>query len=332
MSHLPRRRLSALLFAVLPLVAAAQPADTATNELARSAVAQAPAYRSQQSARLAAATDRDSLIAAVLLALPADVDRAPDAAVDAPLQRLQQRYPDDALAQYTAALVCHLRSDCSDSSTAARLQARDPANAVHWLLQPATARPTAAQLQRAAAAGGAQPHLGEFFAIVERALAAQPAPQPGHHDPAALATQLRVDAIDALPQPRFAATLQACKETAVAEPCRALGRHLLHDAQGSILSRMIGSALLRRLAKGSADETAAKAFRRDYVWLGEHDLGRSSSEGRARLQHDLVAYGEWQALQRAASAAGIATSAPTDWTPADPQQLLLSEERQPASR
>lgn len=331
MSYLPRRRLSALLLAVLPLAAAAQPADTASNELARSAATQAPTYRSQQSARLAAATDRDSLIAAVLLALPADIDRAPDAVVDAPLQRLQQRYPDDALAQYTAALICHLRPDCSDSSAATRLQARDPANAVHWLLQPATAQPTAAQLQRAAAAGGAQPHLGEFFAIVERALAGQPAPQPGH-DPAALALQLRVDAIDALPQPRFAATLQACKQAAVAEPCRALGRQLLHDGQGSILSRMIGSALLRRLAKGSADETAAKAFRRDYVWLGEHDLGRRSSEGRARLQHDLVAHGEWQALQRAASAAGIAPSAPDDWTPADPQQLLLPEERQPASR
>ena len=330
MSPLPRR-LYALLFAALPLAAAAQATDTEMTELARSAAAQSQAYRSQQSARLAAAGDRDSLIAAVLLALPADVDRAPDAAVDAPLQRLQQRYPDDGLALYTAALICHLRPDCSDSAAAAQLQARDPANAVHWLLQPALARPSAAQLQRAAAAGGAQPHLGEFFAIVERALMDQPAPQPGH-DPAALATQLRVDAIDALPQPRFAATLQACKDSAVATDCRALGGHLLHDAQGSLLSRMIGSTLLRRLAKGSAEETAAKAFRRDYVWLGEHDLGRSTTAGRARLQRDLVAHGEWQALQRAASAAGIATRAPADWTPADPRQLLLPEERQPASR
>lgn len=331
MRHPPRHRLSALLFAALPLAAAAQPADTAMTELARSATAQAQTYRSQQSARLAAATDRDSLVAAVLLALPVDVDSPPGAAVTVPLQRLQQHHPDDPLALYTAALVCHLRPDCLDGNPAARLQARAPANAVHWLLPPATARPTAAQLRQAAAAGGAQPHLGEFFAIVARALDGQPAPQPGH-DPAALALQLRVDAIDALPQPRFAATLQACKDAAVAQDCRTLGRHLLYDAHGSILSRMIGSALLRRLAKGSAEETAAKAFRRDYVWLGEHDLGRGSTEGRARLQRDLVAHGEWQALQRAASAAGIATSAPADWTPADPQQLLLPEERPPASR
>ncbi|MCQ4163322.1 hypothetical protein [Tahibacter harae] len=331
MRHLPRRRLSALLFAALPLAAAAQPADTATTELARSAAAQAQAYRRQQSARLAAATDRDSLIAAVLLALPADVEHAPDDAAAAPLQRLQQRYPDDPLALYTAALVCHLRPDCSDAGAATRLQARAPANAVHWLLQPAMGRPTAAQLQQAAAAGGAQPHLGEFVAIVGRVLDGQPAPQ-AEHDPAALAAQLRVDAIDALPQPRFAAMLQACKDAAAAKDCRTLGQRLLHDAQGSILSRMIGSTLLRRLAKGGAEETAARAFRRDYVWLGGHELGRGSTEGRARLQRDLAAYGEWQALQRAASAAGIAASAPEGWMPADPQQLLLPEERQPASR
>jgi hypothetical protein len=327
LTHLRRAAGYALALACLPLAAVAQPADTATTAVQQEAAAQAAAYRSTQITRLVRTTDRDSLIAAVLLALPVDVQRSPDTAVDAPLLRLQQHYPDDVLALYTAALVCHLRAGCSDSIAAAALQARAPGNAVHWLLRPAAASPDATHLQRAAAAQDAQPHLSEFVAILDKALAGQPAPQPGS-DPGALAVQLRVDAIDAVPQPRFAATMQACKVAAVANDCRILGQRLLRDDAGSILSRMIGSVLLRRLAKGSADETAAKEFRRDYTWLGQHELGRSTAQ-RAQLQQDLARYGEWQALQRAAQAGGIAPDAPEGWVPADPQLLLLSEERTP---
>ena len=119
--------------------------------------AAAGSYRERELARLQQATDRDSLITAVLLALPAnlaDPATPPTAAVDAPLQRLRSAYPDDEFALYVAAVVCQVQPTCSDDSARRQLTAAAPDNAVHWLLLPARAEPDAATLHRAAAASG----------------------------------------------------------------------------------------------------------------------------------------------------------------------------------
>ena len=158
---------------------------------------------------------------------------------------------------YLAALVCQLQPTCTSVAYVDRLTTQAPDNAVHWLLRPAAAAPDDTQLRSAAQATSAQPHLGELRAVLGTALRA----------PTASSAAARAAALDAIPLPRFAPALDACKQDGAArhESCIALGHTLFADTRGSILSRMIGSVLLRRLAKGTADEVAAGQFRRDYA-------------------------------------------------------------------
>lgn len=293
---------------------AAQPDVTSPETLA---------FRRAQSERLAAANDRDSRIAAALLALPCDshVSGLPLADVHA-AQKLLQPLADDELALYVAALACHLSADCRDAGAVERLTARAPHDALHWLLRPGTGSLSDATLHSAAAADSAGPHLGELHAVLNRTLS-DPANEGAPRD-------ARDDALAALPNPRLSPLLDACKgaEATRRSDCIAIGRRLFADARGSILSRMIGSVVLRRLAKGTADNAAAKTFRRDYVWLGEHAIGQDPHD--AALQADTERHGEWEAWLRAADRAGVARTPPADWVPKDPQQLLLPEERRAA--
>lgn len=298
----PRAALAALLFAALPL---------------HTATATATDYRDSQRARLQPANDRDSLIASVLLALPADIDAPIGAAVDAPLQRLRQAYPDDTLALYLAAAICQMQPACSDSAAAQRLVKQSPQNALHWVLLPGKAAPDAQRLHQAAQASQAQPHLGELMQILLHALG----------DDAATASE-RGAALDAILVPRLSPLLDACKgaQAGQRDDCIAIGRLLLHDEHGAILSRMIGSVLLRRLLPGTPEAAQAKEFRRQYVWLSEH-VAQQDAAVRPALQRDIVALGEWEAWQRAAERAGAARTPPQGWAPANPQTMLLSEER-----
>lgn len=306
MSMTARRLAAASLLSLGGISALAAPASTAPD-----------AWRSAQYARLAAQNDRDSRIAAALLALPADANAPVPAALTTITDALVQANPDDVLSLYVAALVCQLQPTCSSTAHVDRLTAQAPDNAVHWLLRPAAAAPDDAQLRRAAKAANAQPHLSELRAVLAQALGA----------PTTATAAARTAALDTIPLPRFAPALNACRpgDAARQTVCIPLGRTLLADARGSILSRMIGSVLLRRLAKGSADEAAAMQFRRDYVWLGEHHIGEDTED--EALQQDFVRYGEWEAWLRAADRRGIARQPDAAWIPKNPQSLLLSEDR-----
>lgn len=283
----------------------------------------ADSYRERELARLQSATDRDSLITAVLLTLPAntaDPATPPTAAVDAPLKRLRSAHPDDELALYVAAVVCQAQPQCSDDSARRKLIAAAPGNAVHWLLLPARAEPDAATLHSAAAAAKAQPRLGELLQVLQRTLG------PG-------SDAERAQILDAAPQPVFSTLLRTCQhsEGAVRADCLSLGRKLLADEQGSILSRMIGSVQVRRLSPQADEVTAAREFRREYVWLTEQ-VNVEDETLRAALRRDLVTQGEWQALKNAVTSAGKAVAPPRDWQPANAQTLLLPEQRSAAPR
>jgi len=326
--HLLCRRITAVLLLAVGLPAV--PALASDTRPLQQAAQTAADYRQTQRERLTAAGGRDNRIAAALLSLPADANAPIPAATAGAARALLRNDADDELALYVAALTCHLQPDCSDRGAVDRLTARAGGNAVHWLLTPGAAAPADAALQKAAAAPSAEPHLGALVGVLDKALANAPAAAAAGTDATALAAQLRADAIAAIPLPRFAPTLGICKEAARHDTCLELGRRLFADTQGSILSRMIGSVLLRRLAKGTAEDDAARAFRRDYVWLAEHDINQDGRD--ETLRADLVRYGEWEAWQRAAERAGFTRTPPAGWTPRNPQQLLLSEERQPQAK
>jgi hypothetical protein len=290
-------------------------------------------YRRQQFQRLAHNGDRDSLIAAVLIGMPNESNHQPvDGRADV-AQRLSRAYGNDPLALFTLTLACQVQDQpCAHPEAYDALLRIEPGNAVHWLMLPNGAAPSDAQLHSAALAANADSQLRDIVRIVRAALADQSAPAgPAGVDQRELALLLRRDAIEQVSLPKFGAVVSMCK-TAVDQrrvDCLELGRRLQNDRSGTILSRMVGCAMLRRLVKGTAEDAAAKEMRREYAWLSEQ-LVASKIPYTERLQEESVVYGEWEAWQRAVERLGTTRTPPPGWMPKDPQALLLPEERTPA--
>jgi hypothetical protein len=324
----------ALIAALACLAGMAEAAPLAAEKA--TPVAQAAAglradYREQQAQRLAQHDDRDSLIAAVLLGLPNEIDARHVAGQAEAEQRLAARFGTDPLAAFTLALACQVRDEpCAEPERYDALLRLAPDNALHWLMLPNGAAPSDAQLHAAASTTHAESHLGALIGIVRTALADQPAQAVDGVDPHELALLLRREAVEQIPLPRFATTVTMCKSATAFRraDCIGVGRHLMADRGGTILTRMIGSAMLRRLLKGTPEEAAAKALRRDYVWFGEQ-LQASDMAYQEQLQIDTAVFGEWEAVQRSVERMVGSRTPPANWTPHDPQMLLLSEERTP---
>jgi hypothetical protein len=340
------RRRNALSFAVLAALAlgfagsapsfaqGAKPVSThVATPIEQAAQELQATYREEQFRRLSRNKDRDSLIAAVLLVMPGDDNRAPiDGLADAE-RHLASDFGRDSIALFTMALACQMQDKpCVDAQHYDELVRIAPDNAVHWLLLPHGAAPSDAQLHAAATAKQSDTHLRDIFRIVRAALAYQPAPalRTGV-DPHELALELRRDALNQVMLPKFGEVLKMCKGVAGQrrDDCIAIGRLLEADRSGSILSRMVGSAMLRRLFKGTPEEVAAKELRGEYVWMGEQ-LESNPRPNWELLQNETVTFGEWEALKRFTKRTGATPLPPAGWIPKNPQTLLLSEERTPA--
>jgi len=293
-------------------------------------------YRRQQFQRLARNSDRDSLMAAVLIGMPNESDHRPlDGRADVAdaAQRLGRAYGNDPLALFTLTLACQVQDQpCAHPEVYDALLRIEPSNAVHWLMLPNGAAPSDAQLRSAAMAPNADSHLRDIMRIVRTALAGQSAPAGrAAVDQSELALLLRRDAIEQVSLPKFGAVVSMCKSAVEQRraDCLELGRRLQNDRSGAFLSRMVGSAMLRRLVKGTPEDAAAKEMRREYAWLSEQ-LVASKVSYTERLQEEVVVYGEWEAWQRAVERLGATRTPPPGWMPKDPQALLLPEERTPA--
>lgn len=336
--HLNAVRKTAPVFTMLcfamsmtvPASAAAAEAANVMTPVAQAAQSLRADYRQQQWRRLAGKSDRDSLIAAEFLGMPNNADKAPIEGHEVVEQRLANTFGHDPLVLFTLALACQVQGEsCAQPERYKALVRTAPDNAVHWLLLPGGTALNDSQLHAAATAKHADSHLRDVVRIVRAALANQPAPaaQTGI-DPGELALLLRRNAVDALPLPNFADAISMCK--AAVEPrrtdCIQLGRRLLNDRSGAILSRMIGSAILRRLVKGTPEGAAAKQLRRDYVWFSEQ-MEASSASYHEQLQNDVATLGEWEACLRTVERMGAGRTPPAEWTPKNPQHLLLPEER-----
>jgi len=308
-------------------------------------------YREQQVERLARKGDRDSLIAAALIGMPRGSDGVSSPAHADVLRRLFADHSDDALALYIVALACQIQpTPCAHPEYFARLTARFPDNAVHWVLVPQGAQSTgaavAANVMHAANATYFDDHLAAFSGLLRAALRDQQVPQSILQPMQAVvqesevAPSLRRNAIDNMPLPMYRDVLRACKPDSDAmhavaglrDACGKFATMGMRSSGASILARMITSSMLRRLYKGTPIEAEAKEYRREYVWLAERAVYANNSNApndSERLQKDIAQYGEWEAWQRLAERAGVSRTPPPGWVPKNPQTLLLSEERQP---
>ena len=311
------------------------PLEALANELA-------PGYGQQQMDRLAKNIDRDSLIAATLIG-SANGPKATDAKGHADvLARLVRDYPADTLAMYTAALVCHVQSQpCVHPDYQAELLRLAPDNAIHFLLIPNAGEIDGTVLHAAATANFADTHFSALLGIVRSALENQPAPsfatsqQAPATDPDELALILRRNEVLYVPWPTYAALIEFCNPALAArhdgsearDDCAMLGLKLFSELGDNIVTRLIGSSLVRRFAKGTAAASDALALRRQYVWVNERDDGEATSAEQEQLQDDEVRFGEWQAFKKKAARAGVPLIPPEGWAPANPKALLLPEDQ-----
>ncbi|MEO8743353.1 MAG: serine/threonine-protein kinase [Lysobacteraceae bacterium] len=304
-------------------------------------------YRDEQVERLAKLGDRDSLIAATLIGIPRG-DAASSSAHETVMQRLFNDYSSDALALYAVALACHVQQQpCTHADYFARLTTQFPDNAVNWVLVPSGGHPTdtlfAENIMHASAAHAFNDQLSSLFAVMRKALRDQPVPQSilqpmqAIMDESDVAPSLRRNTIDSVALPVYANWIYACKPGSSAmgnvaglkKACGIVAENALHSADASILAKMISVPILRRLYKGTPTDAEAKNYRLEYVWFGTHI--DSTPAGKEKLLPDIIRYGEWEAWQRQAERAGFSRTPPPGWMPANPQVLLMQEERTPAA-
>jgi hypothetical protein len=275
-------------------------------------------YLQAQWQRLSKLTDRDSLIAAELIGWQLPAGSGDTTAQAAVRDQLLRNFGKDPLVLFTLALGCQARAPaCSGHEYFDSLVRAAPGNAVHWLMLPDAAAPSVGQLHSAASAPVADSHLPELMRILRAALEDSP---------------IRHDSVDAVPLPSFAGVGALCRAPGEQQraDCIELGRKLLSDRSGAIVPRMVGSAMLRRLLKGTPEAAAATERRREYVWLSEKlpDDKRSDEN----MQRDAAAVGEWEAWLRLADRTGTPRTPPAGWAPAEPRLMQLWEDRTPASK
>lgn len=310
-------------------------------------------YRQAQVARLAKKGDRDSLIAAALIGMPRGADGASSAAHAAVLQRLLEDHPNDELALYVVALACHVQSrPCLHPEYFARLTERFPGNAAHWVLVPSGANPTdrelAAHVLQAAGAHEFDDRGVAFAGLLRAALRNQDVPESILEPMQAVLSEsevaplLRRNAVHSAPMPFYRDVMLVCTPASIAllkvaglrDACGAFAKMGMRSPGTSTIARMVSSAMLRRLYKGTPLEAEAFEYRRQYVWLSEQvlpDSGSSEPINAEQIQQDVSRYGEWEAWQRQADRMGKPRTPPPGWQPAKSQTLLLAEDRTPAA-
>ncbi len=305
-------------------------------------------YREQQVRRLLARGDRDSLLAAALVGMPRSNDKESSPSHEAVLRTLFANYADDQIALYVVALACNAQPfACPHPEYQRRLTEDFPQNAVHFLLLPSGAKPSDAELavliQHAAQAQYFDDELGTLMRLMRLAFDGEAVPDSirlpmeavvGERD---VAPSLRNDAFSDIFLPSYGPFVKLCnpsndevdKISGLRAACGAFAIKAMHSQHASILARMVASAMIRRLYKGTQLEAEAREYRRQYVWLDQH---RARDPGGAEeLENDVIRFGEWEAWQRHAERAGIPRFPPAAWLPANPQLLLLSEERTQAA-
>lgn len=301
-------------------------------------------YRERAVGRLFAGRTRDGTIAAALVGLPRGAGEHGSDVYESALAALYTSYGDDAYALYVAALACHVQPlPCEHPEYRERLVERFPDNGAHWIVTPRGAAPSdddiAAIVRRAAQAPAFDDHLGESIALVRGATRATE-PPPSLVEPMRalveerdVAPSLRRRAIDAAPLPVYGDVVRVCRPDGAAiarvaglrDACGTLAQTMMRAPRASILAKMVGSAMVRRLYPNTPLGAEAYDLRRQYVWLGERALGAPNDA--ERLYDDTIAFGEWEAFGRQADRRGAARTPPAGWQPLDARVLMLPEER-----
>lgn len=322
--------LAAALAGCIP-VSAAERADASLEAAATLVQAE---YRQSEWTRLAASSRRDDLVAALLIGSANDSQSGLVSAPDTVEERLGRRFRKDPLALFALALVCQAAGpSCRNTQYQADLVRLAPENTFHWLVFPVGAAFGGAYLRQSAAAPISDSHVRELTSIVRQSLRDPRQDQiPPGVSPEKLAKFLRLELADKVPHPDFSGISALCRKPADTQKaeCVTVGRRLMADVSGLVVSRMVGSAMVRRLMKGTAEADAAMELRREYVWLSDN-WGSDELQAREARQVDMIRVGEMAAWRRSLERSGLPAKPPVGWSPKDPRHMQLHEDRTPTA-
>jgi len=252
---------------------------------------------------------------------------------------------------YVAATYCHYGADnsrrCTQPDAAEQLVRLDPDNAFAWAILAASSSP--ARATEAVREGARREHLRDYFgaayiayqhAIRDSGVAIPPllelpARALAPHEPVDL-TVARLEAWS-LPAPMWSGLVVHCdpaRNTALdaqaRADCLALGVAMARSP-GGLITNLIGSVIVRRLARGTPLEEEMKQLRLRYTWIMEQVDALTTAQRLAypseKLQQGIDTIGELAAYAELVESAGKPSQPPAVWVPKNPETLLLPEER-----
>jgi hypothetical protein len=306
-------------------------------------------YRRQVIEKLQVRDDADALANAAMMIWRDKSAPQREERVATLLRRALEKSPDNVFGWYLASIYCEPDTACGPEDASAQLTRLQPDNGFAWLLLAMRIDGDAAwaALHRAASSPEFHDYFGAGYASYARAIESAGVEPPGLAAGVAnvLAPGAPVSSTVAeyeawsMPMPGFQRIIDLCHQDRAlpADPqaradCITVGQRMAHVA-GGLITNMVGSAIARRLGKGTPLEAEMKAIRARYIYLTEvyGTLGHAEllDYGRDRLQRDSIEFGEMEAYARVAAHFGKPTMPPADWVPDNPETLLLPEERTP---
>ncbi len=258
--------------------------------------------------------------------------------------------PEDPVGWQIATLFCFGPDGqrCLRPEASARLQALDPDNAFHWLLSADTDND--AEAAQALAEATRRSRFDDYYTTTFVAyikafdLAGVPAPQLLSGPIRTLLPKERPEQLIALwesasfPVPHYVTRLlRPCDPLRSGqipadrhEQCLRLGQLMAHS-KSSLLARQLGGVLIRRFAPDTPEAADAYDFRRRYLYTVERteqiNLARHYSYPLSEFLRVIEQSGEYEAWMERLKFLGEPTEPPPDWTPANPDALLLPEQR-----
>lgn len=307
-------------------------------------------YREQMKAALLRSQHPDRYFYAALLDAADVVDDAQLARFESLLQSAIAAKPEDPLVWQVAAVQCP-RERCLVPGAADTLVRLAPDNAYAWVLAASRSDSDGefrGRIRQAAARTTYDDYVGALYDAYIGAVGAARVPVPPlMAQPLAILSQYD-DVADAVALLEAGRGLQIASFQPLVAGCGvAVGSTPIHDerlrddclrvgvlmmrSKASLVSQMIGVALVRNLAKGTPLADEALAARRLYSYLGSQlaEMGRANRVryGSRRFMQDMINDGEMAAMQRQVVFFGRPGIPSPGWQPASAISLLSSRER-----
>ena len=265
------------------------------------------------------------------------------------LDRALKSNPDSSFAWYVAATYCVDGGDeaCPRRDAAEQLVRLDPDNRFSWVVLAGASEGDAAYaaLREAAARGKLHDYYVANYMAFARAIEHSNVAVPrlladlaGVLSPqeSVESTVAQVEAWS-LPSPHFARFVDLChpqrgmpEDPAVRADCVAIAEAMARG-RNSLVTNMVGSAVVRRLAPATPLADEMRALRARYVYLSELYFQMTHEQLLSypleRFEHDMLEHGELEAMARRIEFHGLPSHPPEGWSPKDPMTLLLPEER-----